>query len=79
VFVDPGYYQEPPKSELGNFIESNANKAKKPEGKRPIIGPGQLKAKTAQKKSEEDIQPNEMNLIGEPESEKKEASKGTGL
>ena len=42
VFVDPGYNDEP-KSLLGNFIQSNANKGKKVETKKAIIGPGQSK------------------------------------
>lgn len=29
VFIDPCYYQEPPKSELSNFIESHSHKQKK--------------------------------------------------
>jgi hypothetical protein len=51
--VDPGYYQEPPKSEIGTFIHENTNKSKKPEGKKLIIGPGQLKTKTSLQKEAE--------------------------
>lgn len=45
AYVDPGYYEEPSKSPLTAFIESNANKAKKTDSKKPIVGPGQAKAK----------------------------------
>ena len=44
VFVDPGYNDDP-KSKISNFIQENANKTKKVEQKKVIIGPGQMKTK----------------------------------
>jgi hypothetical protein len=46
VFVDPGYNDDP-KSKISNFIQENANKTKKVEQKKSIIGPGQMKQKPA--------------------------------
>ena len=50
VFVDPGYYQEPSKSQMSSFLDKNVNKAKKIPTKKVIIGPGQAKAKIVEKK-----------------------------
>ncbi len=43
-FVDPHYNDQPVKSNMAAFLHENANKGKKEEVKRPIIGPGQAKA-----------------------------------
>ena len=52
TFVDPGYNDDP-KSQMSNFISENANKTKKTDNKKVIIGPGQAKNKVAvEKKSE---------------------------
>ena len=52
TFVDPGYNDDP-KSQMSNFISENANKTKKAENKKVIIGPGQAKNKVVvEKKSE---------------------------
>ena len=56
MFVDPGYNDDP-KSLMKNFIDSNANKVKKPENKKVIIGPGQKKGPTVNK----NVESNEMN------------------
>ena len=50
VYVDPGYHQEAPKTQINLFLQENATKVKKSEGKKPI-GPGQLKNKTFSKSS----------------------------
>jgi hypothetical protein len=52
LFVDPGYNDDP-KSVIGNFIQSNANKGKKTDNKKVIIGPGQAKQKAAVEKTSE--------------------------
>ncbi len=42
--MDPGYNDDP-KSNMSNFLQSNANKEKKNDNKKVIIGPGQAKSK----------------------------------
>ena len=64
LFVDPGYHQEPSKSSISSFLELAASKQKKSEGKKPIIGPGQLKSKS--KKKEEEGDQNLLQLNSEP-------------
>lgn len=61
-YVDPGYYQET-KSQISNFIHENVNKPKHTAPKKAIIGPGQVKAKIAEKIEREELIENDMMLL----------------